>query len=93
MKYNPHGIIVQLNETQTSKPIIVVNLYDYEFQSLWLFVKAAKHSPNITLLYFSICPRKILRQEDLSLTPTSYILISALFSKHLLMTTHLFSML
>lgn len=52
MKYNPRGIIVQLSETQTSRPIIVVNLYDYEFQSLWLFVKAAKHSPNIILLYF-----------------------------------------
>lgn len=77
MKYNPHGIIAQLSETQTSRPIIVVNLYDYEFPSLWLFVKAAKHSPNIILLYFSVLGVLFLSKknfkarlmEDLSLTP------------------------
>lgn len=77
MKYNPHGIVAQLSETQTSRPIIV-NLYDYEFPSLWLFVKAAKHSSNIILLYFSVLGVLFLSKknfkarlmEDLSLTPS-----------------------
>lgn len=48
----------------TSRPIIVVNLYDYEFQSLWLFVKAEKQSPNIILLYFSILGVLFLSEKN-----------------------------
>lgn len=48
----------------TSRPIIVVNLYDYEFQSLWLFVKAEKQSPNIILVYFSIIGVLFLSEKN-----------------------------